>query len=134
MERVKNKYPKNHMGYIVGQISTVLAEILLSETQVVVLSEASLEKNLNNHPDLLPEDYLKLDEIIGKSHFVCQDGTHTVAIAIKHTTLYHYALKSTQTGEAIFLTSFRKTNMKDVNRFRNRAKKGKVNILKDTLP
>jgi hypothetical protein len=134
MERVRKHYPKNHIGYVVGHISTVLAGLLLSETQVVILSEASLEKNLNNHPDLVPEDYLKLGEIIGKSHFACQDGKRTIGIAIECGTLYHYALKSTQTGEAVFLTSFRKTGMQDVTRLRNKAKKGKANILKDILP
>ena len=134
MDRVKEKYPKNSIGYIIGDISVVLADLLLSKTTTVVLSDISLAKNLKNHPDLLVEDYLRLDVIIGKGHFVIQDSDRTVAIVLENKTLYHYSLKSTQTGEALFLTSFRKTSFQDVNRLRKKAVKKDLKILKDALP
>jgi len=134
MERFKLQSTLNPFGYVIGKISVPLSSLLLSQTQTVIFSQASLEKNLNNHKDLLPEDYLKLNDIVGRGHFMAQDGEKTVAIVLEQSVLYHYALKCTQSGEALFLTSFRKTNMNDVTRIRKKGEKGKVIILKDTLP
>ncbi len=136
MERFKKKYPVNTFGYEIGKVSASLARILLSKTQVVTLSKVSLEKNLRNHPDLLVDDYLYLDQIIVEGHFIVQDGERTVVIIREYETLtlYHCVLKSTQTGGGLFLTSFRKTNIKKVESIRKKAKKGLVKILKDKLP
>ena len=134
MERIKSTFPRNSDGYIVGKISTVLANILFSKTDEVVFSEVSLAKNFDNHPDLIIEDYLLLPDIIGKSHFVLQDGKRTVAIVLERQTMYHYVLKCTNTGESLFLTSFRQTRDRDLKRLRNKAKKNNLKILKDILP
>ena len=134
MERIKSTFSKNSDGYIIGKISTVLANILLSNTDEVVFSEASLKKNFDNHPDLMIEDYLLLPDIVGKSHFVLQDGKRTVAIVLERKIMYHYVLKCTNTGESLFLTSFRKTRDGDLKRLRNKAEKNNLKILKDTLP
>ncbi len=134
MERIKSILPYNAHGYIVGSISTVLANILLSETVEVVFSEVSLEKNFTNHPELSIEDYLLLPEIIGKSHFMIQDGDKTVAVVLEREILYHYALKCTKSGETLFLMSFRKTSIKDVKRLRKKATKNNMKILKDIFP
>jgi hypothetical protein len=48
--------------------------------------------------------------------------------------MYHYSLKGTKTGKAVFLTSFRKTKIKDVNRLRKKGRKGKIRIIKDFMP
>ena len=136
MKTFMEKYSKNKFGYEVGKISAVLSEILLSNTQKVTLSEDTLKKNLSHHPDLTEDDYLLLDEIVGKTHFVAKDGDRTVAVVLNknNNQLYHYALKSTQTGKALFLTSFRKTNKISIDKIRKKNKQGKVNILKDNLP
>ena len=48
--------------------------------------------------------------------------------------MYHYALKTTASGKQLFLTSFRKTRIKFINKLRDKGKKGKIKILKDNLP
>ena len=112
MKKFEEKFQRNRYGYEVGEVSLVLSKILLSKIKIVTLSSDTLKKNLNHHPDLTENDYLLLDDIVGKSHFVAQDGERTVAIMLNkdNNELYHYALKSTTTGKQLFLTSFRKTN------------------------
>ena len=136
MQKFIDKYPKNKFGYEIGKISVVLSEVLLSKTRVVTISSDTLKKNLNHHPDLSEDDYLQLDEIVGKSHFVAKDGNRTVAIMLNkdNSELYHYALKSTATGKQLFLTSFRKTRQKSIERLRKKARENKIKILKDNLP
>ena len=136
MKKFKNKFKTNHYGYEIGKISITLSNLLLCKTKTVTLSNDTLIKNLNHHPDLNEDDYLLLDDIVGKSHLIAQDGEKTVAIVLNknNNQLYHYALKSTKSGEALFLTSFRKTNNISINKIRKKSKKGKVKIIKDNLP
>ena len=136
MEKFYKKYKLLEDGYNVGAISIVLSEILLSKTRVVTISNETLTKNLNHHPDLTVKDYLLLDDIVGKSHFVAKDGKKTVAIVLNRSNkqLYHYVLKATKSGEGLFLTSFRKTRIKQINRLRDKGRSNKIKILKDNLP
>ena len=128
------KYKKSSLGFEVGKISQVLAEKLLSESTIVVMSDETLTKNLSHHPDLKENEYLKLDVILGKSNFIVKDGNRMLAVVLQETKLYHYALKSTKSGKAIFLTSFRRTNKISIEKIRKKCKQGKVVILKDNLP
>jgi len=136
MRKFSKKYNKNDFGFEIGKISVMLSEILLSKTRQVTLSNDTLIKNLNHHPDLSEADYLMLDDIVGKSHFVVKDGDKTVAIVLNkdNNKLYHYALKTTSSGKGLFLTSFRRTRLKQVDKLRQKDKKGKIKILKDNLP
>ncbi len=134
MKKFREKYPKNKYGYLIGTISSELAKILTSVDTKVIFSEESLKKNQKHHMDLTEDDYLRLDEIIGKSHFVAKDGQRTVAIAFYDEQMYHYALKATATGKVVFLTSFRKTKTTDIKRLRKKGKAGKIQIIKDFMP
>ena len=42
MEKFYKKYPKNEFGYDIGKLSTILSEILLSQTSSVTLSYDTL--------------------------------------------------------------------------------------------
>lgn len=136
MKLFEQKFQTNSYGYEIGKVSLLLSKILLAKTETVTLSRDTLKKNLNHHPDLRENDYLLLDEIVGKSHFVAKDGDRTVAIVLHKDSneLYHYALKATATGKQLFMTSFRKTRQKSINRLRQKGKDKKIIILKDNLP
>jgi hypothetical protein len=134
MEHFYKKYNQNDLGYEVGSISIVLANILCSNTRGVIMSYDTLKKNLDHHPDLKVDDYLLLDEIVGRSSFIAKDGDKTVAIVLQYNQLYHYALKSTKSGNGLFLTSFRRTNKISVDKIRKKHKEKKVKIIKDNLP
>jgi hypothetical protein len=136
MEKFYGKFRKNEFGFEVGNISVVLASILQSKTTKVTLSNETLLKNQKHHPELTEDEYLLLDDIVGKSHFVAKDGDRAVAIVLDKDSkqLYHYALKSTKTGKRVFLTSFRRTRSSEVDKLRKKHKKGEIGILKDNLP
>lgn len=82
MKKFEEKFQRNRYGYEVGEVSLVLSKILLSKIKIVTLSSDTLKKNLNHHPDLTENDYLLLDDIVGKSHFVAQDGERSVAMML----------------------------------------------------
>ena len=140
MKLFNELFEKNKYGFKVGKISDKMREVLNAKTNEVIFSNITIEKNIKHHPDLTEKDYQLLPGIIGKSHFVLKDGIHTIAISLirseveKKEVYYHYALKKTKTGKTIFLTSFRKTSLKDIERLRKKANKGKALILKDFMP
>jgi len=134
MDRFFKKYKRNTFGYEVGKIDDAMMAAIGAKTEVVTLSDESLAKNMKHHPDIGVDDYMKLDEIVGKGDFIAKDSNLSIVAAYFHESLYFYAIKSTQTGKAVFLTSFRKANDIYINRLRRKSKAGKIVILKDELP
>ncbi len=74
MNKFYKKYTKDEDGYNIGSSSTALATVLNTKIQSLTLSYYTLIKNLKHHPYLTEDEYLHLNTIIGKSHFIAQDG------------------------------------------------------------
>jgi hypothetical protein len=131
---IEELFQRHEEGYIVGMITSEWGRAIGSSSSLVIFSEASVAKNLKNHSDITCEDYRRLGSIIGQADLIIQDGDRTLAVVVEDDLYYHYALKSTQSGRTIFLTSFRRTSEKDIRRLKNRANKNNWRILKDALP
>lgn len=82
----------------------------------VFLSRATLEKNIAHHPDVVTADYVRLPLLISKPDMVIQDGERTLVATKDVDGLWLAAIKSTQTGQAAFVTSFRRTTERDIAR------------------
>lgn len=92
-----------------------------ASTHTVALSGESLTKNKRAHPDLSLAEYQQLPRIVGTPDMVVQDGERTMVFLQMGDLMYHAALKATRTGAALFLTSFRRTYMEDVERISKRG-------------
>jgi len=126
--------PKCNDGYyILTSIDELLGYLLQADTGEIVISKVTIYKNIEHHPDLELNDYLILDKIVGKYDVLLQDGTHSVALVSYEFGSYFYALKSTQSGKKVFLSSFRKTSSKDLKRWANKIEKGKVKLISGVL-
>jgi len=122
-EKLKNDFP-------VAVLNKDYRKLIGAESQTVYLSNDTLSKNKEHHPEMDEAAYTALPYIIeneGKGVIV-QDGERTLIFIRKDGKIYYAALKATSTGETIFLTSFRYSNEADVE---NARKKGKV--IKDDL-
>lgn len=123
---------KNIEGHcIVGKCDELIKKVISSNTQIVVMSNVTIEKNIKHHNDLSVEDYRVLDFMFENYDFLLKDSDKTVGIIYTKTTQYYYSLKSTKSGDSIFLTSFRKTNKHDIKRIRNKSEKGMLEIIVD---
>jgi len=121
-----NNKSKNKEGFtVIGICDELIKSTINANIYEVVISDVTIEKNIKHHDDLTIEDYKVLDDILVK------DGDKTAGIIYTNKYQYYYALKSTKSGDTIFLTSFRKTNKSDIKRIRNKSKKGLVNIIID---
>ncbi|GAB4257126.1 MAG: hypothetical protein Kow0065_06260 [Methylomicrobium sp.] len=97
-------------------VPTEIAQALGANTRQVVLSPDTLVKNRQHHPDLTDSDYAKLDQIGENPTIAVKDGNRTVVLVKQDSEIYWTAIKATQTGKALFLTSFRKSQESDVKR------------------
>ena len=115
---------KSAEDFPVAVLDKPYRELIGSKNQTVWLSKQTLWKNKKHAQEGLEiNDYLKLPDIIENADLVVQDGDQTMVFIKLDDKLYHAAIKSTQTGLRLFLTSFRLTSTADMQRIR---KKGKV--------
>lgn len=117
--KIKGEFP-------VAVLSIDFRKMIGADVQAVFLSTQTLKKNQNHHPELTLTDYQSIPDVIRNAQLVIQDGKQTMVFIRKNNKWFHAAIKSTATGKGLFLTSFRYTENRDVERMK---KKG--NILRD---
>lgn len=109
-----------------------------AKSQTVYLSDETLKKqkgllpDKGGHPELLIKEYQKLPQIIEAAQTILQDGELTLVFVKVEGRTYQAVAKATQSGKALFLTSFRRLDnaRKEIERLiRNKE----VKVLKDEL-
>lgn len=112
----------------VAVLDEAIRRAIMAETAVVNLSRETLEKNLDHHPEIGLADYRMLPTIIEDAQLVVQDGERTVVFLRVGDKIYYAALKSTQTGQALWLLSLRQARVEEIEAVRRRGK-----VLRDNL-
>lgn len=112
--------------FIIGMIDPIIIETIGAKVSHVVMSEVSLNKNLEHHTDLEITDYQMLSYIVSHHHIVVRVGEKTVGVVHVEEEKYYFALKATASGETVFLTSFRKTSDTDLKRLKKKVEKKKA--------
>jgi hypothetical protein len=126
--------PKDDDGhFIIGMIDQIIIETISAKVSHVVMSEVSLNKNLEHHKDLEITDYQILSYIVSHHHIVVRDGEKTVGVVHVEEEKYYFALKATASGETVFLTSFRKTSDSDLKRLKKKVEKKKAVLIFGSL-
>jgi hypothetical protein len=89
-------------------------KLIGAQTNIVQLSADTLKKNIERHPEITVHDYLNLQTIIENAQVIVQDGENTLVFIETGDRIYHAAIKATETGKGVFMTSLRKTNRKAI--------------------
>lgn len=92
-----------------------------AKTKTVYFSPGSLAKNLASHPDLVIDDYRRVQEVIEQAQTIIQDGDRTLVFLKMDGKIFHAVVKSTDSGKKLFMTSYRLTNIGDVQRAKQRG-------------
>lgn len=118
-----NRYP-------VAVLDDAYRDLLGAQTRTVWLSDDTLLKQLINRTGqgVGLEDYWRVQGVIEQAQLIVRDGAQTLLFIEHGKRLYVAAVKSTQTGKALFLTSFRETSLDDVKRKMSRGE-----VLKNEL-
>jgi len=119
--KIKGNFP-------VAVLDEEYKKAIKSKSQVVYLSDETLEKNLTKHPEIDFKVYIKIPEIISRAQLIVQDKENTFVFLKIGKQIYYGAIKTTGTGKTNFLLSLRIARPKDIDLIK---KKGRV--LKDEL-
>lgn len=116
-------------GYMpVAVLAKEYQALIGANAQTVVFSTDSRDKNLARHPELTLADYQRLPDVIGNAQLIVKDGDQTIVFVRREDRLYRAVIRATQSGQAVFMTSFRIANLQDVERLRRAGQ-----VLKDEL-
>lgn len=82
------------------------AGLIGAKTRVAVISEQTAAKQADHHPELTAADYVHVQACLDRGERL-QDGARTL-IYLLESDGYVTVVKATQTGEGLFVTSFRR--------------------------
>lgn len=114
----------------VAVLSAENMNIIGANSQTVYLSDETVEKNTGRHREMGIDEYRQIPDLIenkGKGVIV-KDTEKTMIFAKRNGKILYAAIKRTESGETLFLKSFRYSNEADIAKAR---KKG--TIIKDDL-
>jgi len=123
-------------GKIAGEIPIAVLpqeymESIGAKTDIVRLSAETLRAH-RHHPEITTDDYLRSQTIIEQAQVVIQDGVNTMVFITMDDKYYHAVIKATKTGKALFMTSLRPTDKKDIERAKKTGKVIKNRLLVGT--
>lgn len=116
--------------YPVAVLDDAARDLIGTQTRTVWLSDDTLLKQIINRTgqSIGLKEYWKVQDVIEQASLIVRDGALTLVFIKQDGKYYHAAIKSTQSGKALFLTSFRETNLEDAKRLM-----GKGTVLKNEL-
>jgi SPP1 gp7 family putative phage head morphogenesis protein len=114
------KAPQN---FPVAVLSPGSKKLLDSNSQVVFLSNETLRKNIDKHPEIHLEEYFNIPNIVDKAEVITKEGDNKL-IFLKEGDKYKLAIiKATQDKKESYLVTYYDTDEREVKR---RLKKGEV--------
>lgn len=124
IETLRNFIESPRGEHLAMAIPDWIASAIGAKGRVVVFSADSMVKNKREHPEMAAEEYALLPCLNGDSPdaLVIQDRPNACVIIQEHGRRYLVALKATQSGESIFLTSFHQ--MKDRRDIERKLRRG----------
>lgn len=118
------QFVRNPQGEIpVGRLASETQALLGAKTDTVLLSDTSMDKQLRSHADLTEDDYAKLPVLLSQPDAVLSDkDLHLLLLRLEDQVL-SAVVKSTRSGEAVYLQSFHNMSLVTAKR---RVKKRKL--------
>ena len=106
----------------VGYVDDELATALKANTKTVVISDATMTKQRDHHPELTVTEYQLLPDMI-ENGLVIQQVSQRLMFLRSGNRIYRAIVKSTKDGNQLFIVSFHRTDAKRLNRDK---KKGQI--------
>lgn len=100
--------------YPVAVLSDEYRQLLNAEVQTVWLSDDTLTKQLvsRDGQGIQLADYWRVQEVIERAQLVVRQGDLNLVFIQRAGRVYHAVVKATQSGKALYLTSFRESSLK----------------------
>lgn len=121
----KNFYAKPEGVFPVAVIGAADAKLLGTGTQTVRLSASTMQKQIDQHPEILAHEYANVQDAIESGQRI-QDASGAI-IYLWEDGGYVTVVKATKSGKALYMTSFRKLSSRQAYRDREIERlRGKV--------
>jgi hypothetical protein len=122
------KQPK--ADYPVAVLDEELARLVQAKRQAVLLSAETMDKQRRHHPELEPEEYQLIPDVIERGEVMPQ-GADKLVFFHTPTRLYKAVVKATQNREELFVNDFHRTDERERLRM---LKKAKGKVLREEKP
>lgn len=123
----KDFYNKPEGVFPIAVIGAEDAKLMGTGTQTVRLSAATMQKQIEQHPEIVADEYVAVQHAIESGDRI-QDASGAV-IYLWEDGGYVTVVKATKSGKALFMTSFRRLSSKqayrdrEIERLRGKAEK-----------
>ncbi len=106
----------------VAMLEPALTERLGARTSLIDVSSATIEKQRGRHPELTPEDYARLVDLLEKGKAIAQSETHLAFVEPASDLPWVAVLKRTLDGREVFLVSlYKSSSMRYISRLIERG-------------
>ena len=102
--------------YFIVDIPPYITNTLKSKTPKLKLSMDSLLKNMIEHPEITFQEYLQLEYFLYNAEYILLKNEKNLIYFKIDNCLYQFVIKNTKDGCENFLTTFHKTNIKQLNK------------------
>lgn len=94
----------------IAMLDPALAQRLGAQTTLIDVSAATVEKQRDHHPELAPEDYERLMDLLESGKVIAQSAAHLAFVGREADLPWVAVLKRTLDGREVFLVSFYKSS------------------------
>ena len=102
--------------YVLGNIPNYIAEKIQSKTTVIKLSVDSLIKNILEHPELTLKEYKNLTKYLNNAEYILLKNNKNLIYFKIDNKIYQFVIKKTQNDEELFITTFHKASINQLNK------------------
>lgn len=106
------------------RVSADQASAIGAQKRVADISAETALKQLREHPELSILEYAQAQRVVSAATHVIQDGPRSLIFVLEDPAASGHVLvvKATQTGQGLFVTSFRRLSSRDIDRDREMAR------------
>ena len=101
---------------IVGDIPNYIADKFQTKTKIVKFSVDSLIKNIFEHPELTLAEYKNLTKYLNNAEYILFKNNKNLIYFKVENKIYQFVIKKTQNSEELFITTFHKASMNQLNK------------------
>lgn len=102
--------------YIVGNIASHIANKIQANTTIIKLSVDSLIKNILEHPELTLDEYKNLTKYLNNAEYILLKNNKNLIYFKIENKIYQFVIKKTQNSEELFITTFHKASINQLNK------------------
>ena len=114
----RNHIDKNILNrfFIVGNLSIDLFNNFSVNTRTIKLSVDSLIKNILEHPEISIKEYSNLPNYINNAEYILKKSNKNLIYFKIENNIYQFVIKKTKNGNELFITTFHKASINQLNK------------------